>query len=188
MKESIYRWRRSDGLTLEVLRLHSDEDGYRASSRLVDASLRPVAVEYEWHLDREWRTRRVSIRTESSDRNALLIERAGETSWRVNGASRSDLDGCDEVDLSITPFCNTLVIKRLGLDPGSVAEATTLYVAFPELTTVPSRQRYERLDATTVRYVDLGAFQGFEATLTLDEDGFVRTYEGLYDRVEPPSE
>lgn len=81
----------------------------------------------------------------------------------MNGSSRSDLDGCDEVDLSITPFCNMLVIKRLGLAPGSVADATALYLSFPDLTSVPSRQRYERLDATTVRYVDLGAVRGFQA-------------------------
>jgi hypothetical protein len=185
-REAIYRWRRIDGLTLEVLRLYMDNGaGSRASSRLIDASLQPFVIDYEWELDRDWRTRRVSIRTDSADRNALVIERAGETSWQVNGASRSDLDGCDEVDLSITPFCNTLMIKRVALVPGSIADAMTLYVSFPELTSVPSRQRYERLDATTVRYVDLGAVRGFQATLTLDEDRFVRNYENLFERVEP---
>ena len=184
--EAIYRWRRLDGLTLEVLRLHLHNDaGARASSRLVDASPEPFALDYEWELDRQWRTRRVSIRTDLPDRSALEIARVGEASWRVNGASRPDLDGCDEVDLSVTPFCNTLMIKRLALAPGSVTEASALYVSFPELTSVPSWQRYERLDATTVRYVDLGAVLGFQATLTLDEDGFVRTYEDLFERVEP---
>jgi hypothetical protein len=53
-------------------------------------------------------------------------------------------------------------------------------VAFPALSFVPSRQRYERLGAKRFRYTDLGAHQGFEAQLVVDAEGLVRTYEGLF--------
>jgi uncharacterized protein len=64
---------------------------------------------------------------------------------------------------------------------------TTLYVAFPELSATPSRQRYDKLGSGVFRYVDLGLFNGFEARLTVDDDGLVRTYESLFERIENES-
>ena len=50
-----------------------------------------------------------------------------------------------------------------------------------DLSTTPSRQRYEKLDARNWRYIDLGVARGFEAGLHLDSDGMVERYEGLFE-------
>jgi uncharacterized protein len=54
-------------------------------------------------------------------------------------------------------------------------------VQVPELSIAPSRQRYERRGHRHWRYIDLGAVKGFEADLELDDERFVRRYEGLFE-------
>jgi hypothetical protein len=177
--ERIYRWRGLDPSSLEVLRLQQTAGGVSAHSTLSINEEPSYAVSYEWQLDSSWRTVWLRVRLEGEDERGLLIERAGDATWLVDGEERPDLDGCEEVDLSVTPFCNTLALKRLAGD----GELTTLYVPFPDLTLQPSRQRYQRLSTRTFRYIDLGAAAGFEATLEVDANGIVIRYEGLFEHV-----
>lgn len=183
MREWIHRWRGVEDPTLEVVRVRELGDEYRADSWFVSADSLPVVVHYRWVLDRTWRTRVLTIETHEPEQRRMFIERAGPASWRVDGVSRSDLDGCDEIDLSITPFSNTLGLLRFGPAPGGAGALTALYVPFPELTCIPSRQEYERLGPLTFRYVDFGANAGFRAELTVDEDGSVCRYERLFERL-----
>lgn len=80
------------------------------------------------------------------------------------------------IDLSATPFCNTLAMRWLQ---GS-GELTTLYVDLPSLQLLPSRQRYTALGNNRWRYTDLGIANGFEADLEVNDDRLVVTYEGLF--------
>jgi len=179
------RWRRSDGRSLEVLRLYGTPSGVIAHSNVVDASEHAFGVEYHWTLDAAWRTQSLQLRVVHTTVHSLFIERADDAAWRIDGIHRTDLDGCEEIDLSITPFCNTLALRRFGPPPGGAGELTTLYLGFPDDSPIPSRQRYERLDDRVFKYVDLGRYSGFEARVTVDEHGLVQTYEGLFERIEP---
>lgn len=183
--ERILRWRGVSEPTLELLSLRFENNRFRARSWVVGAGAEPLVVSYDCVLDGTWRTRSVSICSHLPDVRTTVVERVAETMWRVDGVHRSDLDGCVEVDLSITPFSNTLALLRLGPPPGGSGELQALYVSFPEMACVPSRQRYERLGPSTFRYVDLGVHRGFEASLTVDSEGFVRSYEGLFERIDP---
>ncbi len=175
---TIIRWRGLDGPGLEVLRLTRGGDGIGARSALVHAGPRPFALEYEWDLDAGWRTRSLRLRVTEDHVRESVIERAGDARWRVNGLPRPDLDGCEEVDLSPTPFCNTLALRRLDPRPGEPGTLTALYLALPDLDPTPSAQRYEWMG-----FVDLGANPGFRARLAVDADRLVLTYEGLFERI-----
>jgi hypothetical protein len=181
--ERIYRWRRLDIQGLEVLRLTSSPAQVSARSVIVDAGEQPFALHCRWMLDRDWRTRALHLQLDTGLARELLLERLAETTWRVDGVERPDLEGCEEVDLSATPFCNSLALRRFAAPPGGARELTALFVALPHMTIVPSRQRYEQLGPKTFRYVDLGEHAGFEARLDVDEDGLVERYEGLFERV-----
>jgi uncharacterized protein len=174
----IRRWRRLDEVGLEVLRLRAGPDGMDASSTVVHAGAQPFGLSYTWMLDAAWRTRTLRLDARGEDDRSLTIERTGPASWRVDGEERPDLDGCDEIDVSATPFCNSLAIR--GLD-GASGELTTLYVAVPEMSVTPSRQRYDALAPDRWRYMDLGVARGYEAVLDLDTDGLVARYEGLFE-------
>jgi uncharacterized protein len=173
-------WRRIDSESgLEHFRLRRTETGLDVESALISAGPQPFSMQYAWSLDAQWRSRRLHLRVFAPDEKSVVIERAGADSWQVDGRTTPELDGCSELDVSATPFCNALAIRAAGRRRSH--ELTALYVAVPELKLTPSRQRYERLGAARWRYIDLGVARGFTAVLQLDRDGLVRKYQHLFE-------
>jgi uncharacterized protein len=173
------KWRRLDGLGLEVLQISPEADGFCATSTVVHAGSEAFGMSYVWLFDRFWRTRQLDLRLSSPARQEMRIQRMGR-GWLLDGRERPDLAICDEIDLSVTPFCNSLAIRSLK---GS-GELAALYVDVPPLRVVPSRQRYEFLREDRWRYVDLGVAHGFEAILKFDMDAFVIDYEGQFEAID----
>lgn len=171
-------WKRLDQPGLELADITATDEGFTVRSSLIDGGPSPFAMLYTWMLSRTWRTRSLDIAHVNGDR-ALSIERSGDTAWRVNGKDALHLDGCAEIDVSATPFCNGLAIRLLGGD----GELTAAYVDASTLETMPSRQRYERLGEKLWCYYDLGVAKGFTAELKMDRDGLVSHYEGLFEGI-----
>jgi hypothetical protein len=174
------RWRRIDQPGLELARFDVQRHGVSVSSTLVDGGEKPFSLRYIWTLDPDWRTRTLRIEHMDGEDRWLTIERTGDASWRIDRVSAPHLDGCAELDLSATPFCNSLAIRRLGRD----GEFDAAYISAENLEVTPSRQRYEKLSDTYWRYIDLGVAHGFTAALELDRDGLVARYEGLFEALD----
>lgn len=174
------RWQRIDQPGLELAHIAIEPRGIAVTSTLIDAGEDPVSLRYLWLLDPAWRTRSLRIDHLTGAERQLTIERTGDTSWRIDKATARHLDGCAELDLSATPFCNALAMRYLGGD----GALTAAYIAANDLSVVPSRQRYERISDTHWRYHDLGVAAGFTANLRLDAQGLVYDYEGLFKAIE----
>lgn len=187
MSTSVLFWRRTDIEGFERLELELGPDEVSAASTVICLENGGFRLDHHWQLGPDWRARSVTVeRRNAEGRGILRMERTGNR-WRVDGTLRPDLDGVDEPDLSVTPFCNTFPICRT---PTSVGKSLTLDTAFidgPTLTITRSRQRYDRQGPDRVRYVDLGLARGFEADLVVDEAGLVLNYEHLFERLCPAS-
>jgi hypothetical protein len=186
MTTTVLFWRRIDVEGLERLELSVGPDGVSAVSTVLCLEDGGLRLDHRWHLGPDWRARSVTVeRWSRRSRGVLRLERAGQ-SWQVNGTPRPDLDGAEEPDISVTPFCNTLPIRRTPATPG---ESLTLDVALIDgtaLSVTRSRQRYDRQGPGRLRFVALGRSLGFEADLVVDEDGLVIRYEHLFERIAPP--
>jgi hypothetical protein len=140
----------------------------------------PWRVDYTIEIDELGRTRRASIRAAGGEDPArartLELEANGAGTWRRNDAVIIDAPDCLDIDLGFSPVTNSLPIWRLGLEPGKRAEIRVAWVLFPSLEVVEGRQTYERLDEATWRYRSAG----FEADLTVGEDGLVDDYAGYW--------
>lgn len=181
---TVFRWQRLDAPGLEILSLNRTGDGISIHGQCIDAGDDPFCVHHEWSLDTAWRSRsmRLTLTHAAQDRH-LQIERIDEARWRIDGSARPDLDGCEELDLSFTPICNGIALRRQDLAIGESFELTALYVRPPELFIAPSRQKYLRTAANSYRYIDLGVAAGFEAALQVDAERMITHYEGLFERV-----
>lgn len=180
---TLVSWRRIDVVGLELLALRVSAAGVSAHSTVICIQDGGFRLDHSWELTPDWRA--LSLRAErqgTRGRQQLTLERDG-AGWRVNGGRRPDLDGADEADLSVTPFCNTFVIRRIPALPGASLTLDTAYVNGKDLTVTRSRQRYDRQGPGRFRYVDLGLFAGFEADLQVDDLGLVQHYEHLFERV-----
>jgi hypothetical protein len=185
MSRSVLFWRRTDVGGLERLELAVEPDSVTASSTVICLEAGGFRLDHRWRLDAGWRAQSVTVeRWSSRGHGVLRLERAGNC-WRVDGAPRPDLDGAEEPDLSVTPFCNSFPIRRMPEKPGESLTLDTAFIDGSALTVARSRQRYDRQGPGRVRYVDLGLSSGFEADLVLDEMGLVLHYEHLFERLTP---
>lgn len=177
-------WRRIDDIAgLELLALTVGPERVRAESTVLCIEDAGFRLDHAWELTSDWRALSLLIEHHSAlGRERLALERDG-AGWRVNGERRPDLDGAEEPDLSVTPFCNTLPIRRLPAAPGASLTLDVAYVNAKDMTVARSRQRYDRQGPGRVRYIDLGLSAGFEADLRVDELGLVQYYEHLFERV-----
>ncbi len=183
MEPRVLFWRRIDVEGFERLTLSRKGDLVEARGAVLCVDEGGFRIDHAWTLGPDWRARALTIeRWGLAGHGRLHLERDGD-GWRVDGERRPDLDGAEEPDLSVTPFCNSLPIRRLDAGSGAPLTLDTAYVDGPALSVVRSRQRYERIGPRAVRYVDLGVAKGFESELTLDEDGLVVVYEHLFQRV-----
>jgi uncharacterized protein len=106
----------------------------------------------------------------------------GEGNWFDAAATPlAGLRDAIDIDLSASPFTNTLPIRRCNLGVGESVDITTAYVAFPDLTVNADPQRYTRLGQHRYRYASRDS--DFTRDIEVDEDGLVVNYPGLFRRL-----
>ena len=175
-------WRRLNIDGLERLLVVEDGNGIFVKGTILTTEDGGCRVDHEWRLDGNWSTLRVAVSREGADgRKALRLDRT-DVGWKVNGQARPDLDGASEVDLSLTPFCNTLALRRLMKTADDALALDIAYIDGVALSVERSRQAYDRIGDRCFRYRDLGLAMGFEALIDVDDAGFVTRYEGLFER------
>jgi hypothetical protein len=175
-------WRRIDMTGLELLALREEPDGVAVESTVICGWHGGYRLDHAWVLTPDWRARLLRVaRWDARGRRTLVLERDRE-SWRVDGMPRPDLAGAAEPDVSVTPFCNTLVVRRVP-DGGSLT-VDTAWVNADDMTVTRSRQRYDHKGPGLYRYIDLGTSAGFEADLRVDDARLVLHYEHLFERVD----
>jgi len=96
-----------------------------------------------------------------------------------------ELKGCIDVDITATPFTNTLPIRRLSWQPGQTETLRMVYFSIPEVTVHADEQRYICVEQTAngavFRFEQVAT--GFTALLLVDRDGLVLDYPGLFERI-----
>jgi hypothetical protein len=183
-------WAPWSGPGLEHLRLRAADIGYVATGTVLGLSDgQPFRLQYKIKCDADWRVRKVLLDCLGPlGGRERLLRATGRGQWKDDGGEiLSELDGCHDVDISATPFTNTLAIRRLKLKPAQAADLRVVYVDVPSLKLRPVQQRYtcaeQRPDGMVMTYE--GAFRGFKADLPLDADGLVIDYPETFRRVYP---
>jgi hypothetical protein len=178
-------WSAWAGTGLGHLRLVLRESGVVADGIVLGVEEgQPFRLAYEVRCDAYWRVRATRVGVPSESPKVELLS-DGEGNWATSdGRAVAYLEGCGYVDISETPYTNTLPIRRLGLLPGESADVSVAYFDGAELQPWPEPQRYTRLEER-----DGGGLYRFEsldgeftADLPVDSDGLVLDYPGLFRR------
>jgi hypothetical protein len=185
-------WQPVEGAGLEHLRLRAVDAGYVAAGTVMGiAGDTPYRLHYKIKCDDSWNTRKVTLEVHTPAGEAVRTLRSnGLGRWRDDsGAEMPELNGCRDVDISATPFTNTLAIRRANLQPGQGVTLKIVYVNVPGLAIRPAEQRYSCIERTAhggvYGYESIDMHDGFKAILPVDADGLVLDYPELFKRVWP---
>ena len=175
-------WRQMVESGSEHLVLSMDAGVHADSLSVGEIESTSYRIHYEIDCDASWNVRRLRIEDLLLHETVALV-RGEHDSWTDDeGHSLEALDGCSDVDIMITPFTNSLPIKRLKLKVGESGEISVVYIGLPDLTVSKLEQRYTCLsldpDGGVYRYESLKS--GFTADLKVDTDGLVVDYPDIF--------
>jgi hypothetical protein len=175
------RWENWDGQGRQHVLLKETGGRFLAEGSILVSGNAAFTAEFKIECDAAWRVRRAEIALTGGQRLQLIAD--GEGNW-FDGAGRSlaDVHDAIDIDLSASPFTNTLPIRRCDLAIGESVDITAAYVTFPELSLAADPQRYTRLDQRRYRYASRDS--DFTRDIEVDADGLVVNYPGLFRRIQ----
>ncbi len=185
MEKNLHRdffWRSLEEVGLEHLRLSRGDDFVRADGLIVrELAGMALRINYLILCDAAMRFRSLELLVDSGIHCSLELFLDESGRWKDgHGREISQLAGCREVDISITPFTNSLALGRLALQPGESARIRAAYIDLPEMVVSPVDQRYTRVGPSEYLYEAL--FGDFRASLPVDKDLLVLDYPEKFRR------
>ena len=179
-RSSVTRWTNWEGEGLEHLVLRGAPGAIVAESVVIGkAERRSFALHYRIDCDSSWYVRKIALDLVGGDRIELASDGRGNWFDESRRPMRK-LAGAIDIDISATPFTNTLPIRRLKLRAGESQEIIAVYFLVPQLKVSLDRQRYTRLDARHYRYESVDS--DFRRDIEIDSKGLVVNYPGLFRR------
>jgi hypothetical protein len=174
------RWQPVGEVGLEHCRVRESSDGINVRSVLIGQFEGfAYGAQYDIELAPDWTFRSLTLRLQ--DGRVLRLNSNGLGDWKRNGQRAPELEGCVDIDISGTPFTNTLPIRRAKFADGVPQHFTMAWIPLDSLEPFRDGQIYTRLDPTHYRYQSGDG--SFEQVLTVDADGFVADYPTLFARV-----
>lgn len=141
----------------------------------------PFAIEYEVALTANWDIKEVSIKSLLVERVIKLVHKSGQ--W-YDGAGKhlAEFDGVELVDISISPFTNTLPIKKLQFEGEKPQKVDVIYFDENKFSLQLVQQIYSKIDERIYRYQDI-VLPGFVSDITVDSEGLVVDFSKMFKRV-----
>ena len=182
--EKAIRWRSLEHGGFEKLNLvHWGTDLKVNSSVSTQVGDKRFGITYDMSLRPDWSFQ--SIVVKRTDGVMTLLNSDGQGNWNDGNGACPNLAGCIDIDFEVTPFTNTLPIRRLNFALGERRRLKMAYIPADTLEPIAYDQIYTKLNDTTYRFEN--ADGSFTADITVDADGFVLEYPGLFSRViDPP--
>lgn len=171
---------------MESVRVQLVGNRIKAAGRIIGgqcADHPAFSASYDLVTDENGVTRRLSLRTSlASGERQVSISRDAEGYWMVeDGTSpkRSTFGGALDVDVVLSPFFNTLPIRRFGLHTGSEdIQVPVVYVYLPDLSVQEASLTYSS-GSDGIHVLSPVS----SSSVTIDTDGFVLDYQGLAERI-----
>lgn len=143
-------------------------------------------IHYQIRCDLRWQVRKVVVKSLDENEQTIHFVSDGSGNWtNESGDTISEFKGCFDVDITTTPFTNTLPIRRLSLISGESAEIRVVYFTIPDMQVSVAPQRYTCLETGSAvgKYKFESLDSGFTAVITVDAEGLVEDYPELFKRV-----
>ncbi|WP_312287807.1 putative glycolipid-binding domain-containing protein [Chryseobacterium gleum] len=168
--------------SLEYFNLHSDDKGYTVESKIIGCHEDKIYVlNYKILSDKDWNVQDFLIESEINTVKRTFSGKRNQNHWKINGVVHSEFNNFKFIDISLTPFTNTLPINNLKLAENSSQEIKVIYIDVLNKVIKPVTQQYTRISADQYRYDNLQT--DFTADISVDESGLIVNYPELFEKI-----
>lgn len=141
----------------------------------------PFAMEYDFVLTEDWNIKEVSIKSLLDERIIEIVHK-GDQWYDCEGRHLAGFEGVELVDISISPFTNTLPIKRLRFEGKKPQKVDIIYFDENRFSLSRLQQIYSQVDERTYRYQDI-VLPDFVSDITVDDEGLVVDFPKMFKRI-----
>lgn len=173
-------WESAEFNSTENLVMSCTCDGFVVSSEI---NMEGRKAYFEIGISLDWKVQKFQVRSSLGPAFGISYESDGNGNWQHDGIDLPEFEGCIDIDILPSPFTNTLPIRRLDFETRKSHEIKVLYMDLLKCEVYPVLQKYTRLSGTHYKFETVP--NGFEAILSVDVDGFVIEYPGLFSRRKP---
>jgi uncharacterized protein len=175
-------WRRLDRPGHEAVQLSKNGNlwEFTGSVVMIEGGV-PCRLDYRIACGPDWVTHSAQITGwvgEDQEVDCHIRVDPEEGRWWLNEVEQPQVAGCIDLDLNFSPVTNTLPIRRLELSPGESGAVPSAWLRFPSFTLERLDQVYRRSGEWVYRYESGGG--SFRADLSVDSNGLVRHYPGVW--------
>lgn len=180
MGSKMAMWENRDTFGCELLTLSPAEQAIHINSTVITiGESGPVQLTYQLELDLEWKVKHVHLQSEGT---TLHLISTGQGEWMDENGKRLDaLTGAVDIDISATPFTNSLPINRHDWKLGETRDFEMFYIQAPSMNVQKVRQSYTLLESNGNRLFQYQSGD-FQSVIKVDEDGLVTDYPELFAR------
>jgi len=178
-------WEGTDAKSIECLSWQKTDDNIIISSYLTGVSGDvPFAIHYLLQTDANWTVKQVLVNDLLNTQNNIQLNGDGKGKWFHGTEVLTMTEGCIDVDITLTPFTNTLPIRRLPWEQGKKQTIQVVHILLPELQMARAEQHYTMLSPQKFLFE---SGDHFRADLSLDENKMVIDYPGIARKIFPQS-
>lgn len=174
-------WKGLQADSLEFCRIHFHELITVKSSIVGCSDGIPFKVDYELGMSKDWIISHFSLRAWLGNvDHSLSLNHNGYGGWFNSGKEWKHLEGCLDIDISLTPLTNSLPINRIKTVSREKSNIEVVYIDVLNFGITKKIQHYQLLENNKYRFSNN---ENFVADIIVDEFNFVKHYPDLFERL-----
>lgn len=178
----LYIWRGVEYKSWEQCKVQTQPDGYTVESLITGNHFGKIFnVKYVLRLDKRWSIQNFEIHSEIDGAKDIIKGIRNGEDWEINDIFRPEFRGLLCIDISLTPFTNSLPINNLMLMIDQSFKINVIYIDILNKNIRRVNQRYTRKSKYEYFYENYDT--NFISPISVDRNGIVRSYPNLFELV-----
>ncbi|MEI5908617.1 putative glycolipid-binding domain-containing protein [Bacillus spongiae] len=175
-------WESKEFVGCEYLQISKNGSRILAEGRVLFATKEEARhISYVIEMNNRWFTRNVQV-YDIGKNKSICLQSDGKGKWFSNEKHVKEMDGAIDVDISVTPFSNTLPINRVEWQEKQVRTFNMIYIDVHTLSLKNIEQEYTYLGAFSEGRKFRYKCREYKTIITVDETGLVLDYPDLFSR------
>ncbi|MET3036329.1 putative glycolipid-binding domain-containing protein [Chryseobacterium sp. NRRL B-14859] len=168
--------------SLEYFTLTNKAENHLVESRIIGHIEDCIySVQYHLIIDKDWMILQFFIESEINGVKNVLKGEKIQDEWKINDFINPDFKNFKFIDISLTPFTNTLPINHLTMSENDSQEIKVIYIDVLNSQIRPATQQYTRTASHEYLYENIQT--DFKAPILVDNAGLVTHYPGLFEKI-----